>query len=337
MTSKPRSRKRKPKEQPAPGNRGRWFALASGLIMLAALVVVVSKRDEGLKFADLVRQAHPAWLLVALLLQFGTYMCAAGVWHRVLARQKIHRSLWQLIPLGIAKLFMDQVVPSAGLSGTLLVVRALKRRGVPDGASVSAVVVGMLGFHLAYALALVMALVLLGFSGDLSRKVLLLGVVAALFLGGIMALLAWLSHGKRQGKVRLWLMKLPGVSGFMKAIREAPPEALRDRPLLLQTTLLNLGIFVLDAATLGVCLLAIGATASFGGIFAGFVLASLVATVTIIPSGLGTFDATLIAMLHLVGVPTVAGLGAILLFRGFTLMLSLIPGLWLARREMKGK
>ena len=321
--------------KPAPSNRGRWFALASGLVMLAAIVVVVSKRDEGLRFADLVQRAHPAWLLVAVALQLGTYACAAGVWQRVLARQKIQRSLWQLIPLGIAKLFMDQVVPSAGLSGTLLVVRALKRRGVPDGASVSAVVVGMLGFHLAYALALVTALIVLGFSGELSRKVLLLGLLAALFLGAIVSLLAWLSHGKRQGTVRLWLMKLPGLSGFMKAIREAPPETLRDRPLLLQTTALNFGIFVLDAATLSVCLLAIGATAGFGGLFAGFVLASLVATITIIPSGLGTFDATLIAMLHLVGVPTVAGLGALLLFRGFTLMLPLIPGLWLARREMK--
>jgi uncharacterized membrane protein YbhN (UPF0104 family) len=64
-------------------------------------------------------------------------------------------------------------------------------------------------------------------------------------------------------------------------------------------------------------------------------MASLVATITIIPSGLGTFDAPMPAILHLVGVPTTHGVGAVLLFRGFTLMLPLFPRLWLARREMK--
>jgi glycosyltransferase 2 family protein len=67
------------------------------------------------------------------------------------------------------------------------------------------------------------------------------------------------------------------------------------------------------------------------------VIASLVATITIIPSGLGTFDATMLAMLHLLGVSTTHGVGAVLLFRGFTLMLPLLPGLWLARREMKAE
>ncbi len=47
-----------------------------------------------------------------------------------MAGKKDRRILKSLIPLGLAKLFTDQAVPSAGLSGTLLVARALKRRGV---------------------------------------------------------------------------------------------------------------------------------------------------------------------------------------------------------------
>ncbi|MDZ4864569.1 MAG: lysylphosphatidylglycerol synthase transmembrane domain-containing protein [Gemmatimonadota bacterium] len=288
--------------------------MASGLVVLAAVVVVVVRRDEGIKFADLVKRAQPGWLLLVLVLQAGTYVCAAGVWQRVLARQGIHNSIWQLIPLGLAKLFMDQVVPSAGLGGTMLVVRALKRRGVPEGASVSAVVVGMVSFHVAYGVALVVALALLGISGHLSGRMLWLAVLSTLFLGGMIGLLLWLSWGKEGGRVRVWLMRIPGLKGFMQ---------------------MQLGVFLLDTATLAACLASLGTTASFSGLFAGFVIASLVATITLIPSGLGTFDATLFAMLRLMGVPATAGLGAILLFRGFTLMLPLIPGLWLARREMK--
>lgn len=320
----------------APKARRLWLAWLSGILLLVVLGIVIAHRSEELRFADLLEQAQPGWLLLAVLLQIGTYACAAGAWQRVLARQQIRTPLWQLIPLGLAKLFMDQVVPSAGLSGTLLVVRALKRRGVPDGASVSAVVVGLLGFHLAYGLALVTALLLLALSGDLSRQMLSVAVLSSFLIGGMILGLLWLSRGRR-GRVRGWLMHTPGIRGFLQVLRDAPKQALHDRTLLLQTTALQFGIFVLDAATLGVCLAAIGATATVTGLFAALVLASLVATITIIPSGLGTFDATILAMLHLLGVSTTQGVGAVLLFRGFTLMLPLLPGLWLARREMKAE
>jgi hypothetical protein len=313
-----------------------WLAWLSGGLLLVAVGIVIARRGEELRFADLLKHARPSWLLLAAILQAGTYACAAGAWQRVLMRQHIRTSLWQLIPLGLAKLFMDQMVPSAGLSGTLLVVRALKRRGVPDGASVSAVVVGLLGFHLAYGLALATALVLLAMSGDLTHRMLSLTILAGFLIGAMIVALLRLSQGRR-GPVRGLLMRIPGFKGFLQELNDVPKEALHDRTLLLQTTGLQFGIFVLDAATLGVCLAALGTTASFPGLFVALVIASLVATITIIPSGLGTFDVTLLGMLHLTGVSVTIGVGAVLLFRGFTLMLPLLPGLWLARREMKAE
>lgn len=324
-----------PKRAAAPGRRRLWLAWVSGLLLLATVGVVVAQRGEGIEFAELVRRSRPGWLLLAVVLQVGTYACAAGAWHRVLARQGIHPSIWQLIPLGLAKLFMDQVVPSAGLSGTLLVVRALKRRGVSEGASVSAVVVGLLGFYLAYGLALATALLLLWIGGELGPRLLWLATLSTLLIGALVGGLLWLSRARSRSPVRHWLMRIPPIQGFLTALHSVPQQALHDRTLLAQTTLLQFGIFLLDSATLGICLLALGASASVSGVFAALVIASLVATITIIPSGLGTFDATMLGMLHLVGVPTTVGFGAIVLFRGFTLLLPLLPGLWLARKELR--
>jgi uncharacterized protein (TIRG00374 family) len=317
-----------------PESRRLWVGWVSGILLLVVVGLVVARRGEELRFAELLEQVRYGWFFLAVGLQVGTYACAAGAWHRVLARQHIHTSFWRLLPLGLAKLFMDQAVPSAGLSGTLLVVRALTRRGVPGGASSLAVVVGLLGFNLAYGLALVTALALLALSGDLSHRMLSLAIIASLLLGAAVVLLFWLVRGRR-GPVRGLLMRVPGFKGLLEELSAAPKEALHDRGLLLETTALQFGIFVLDAATLGVCLAALGAAASPAGLFVALVLASLVATITIVPSGLGTFDATMLAMLHLVGVPKTQAVGAVLLFRGFTLMLPLLPGVWLARREMK--
>jgi hypothetical protein len=252
----------------------------------------------------------------------------------VLAWQHIRTPFLPLIPLGPAKLFTDQMVPSAGLSGLLLVVRGLERRGVPDGPSVSAVVVGVLSFYLSNGVALVVALAFLALSGDLSRRLVGIALLAALMLGGMVAAVLWLSRAK-QGRVRDRLMRIPRIQGFLQQLRAAPKEALHDRGLLAETTAWQFGIFLFDTATLAVCLAALGTSANITALFAALVIASLVATITIIPSGLGTFDATMLVMLGLAGVPTAQSVGALLLFRGFSLLLPLVPGFWLARREMK--
>jgi glycosyltransferase 2 family protein len=53
-----------------------------------------------------------------------------------------------------------------------------------------------------------------------------------------------------------------------------------------------------------------------------------------IPLGLGTFEAACVGMLSLLGVAIEAALAATLLLRGLTFWLPMVPGLWLARREI---
>ena len=174
-----------------------WLAWLSGILLLGVVGIVIARRGEELRFVDLLQHVHPGWLLLAVLppdrhLHLRGRCLAAGP----VAAAHPHLAL-AAHPTRTRQAFMDQVVRSAGLSGTLLVVRALKRRGVPDGASVSAVVVGLLGFRMAYGLALVTALVLLGVSGDLSRRMLSLAILASFLIGAMILGLLWLSRGRR--------------------------------------------------------------------------------------------------------------------------------------------
>jgi uncharacterized protein (TIRG00374 family) len=69
-------------------------------------------------------------------------------------------------------------------------------------------------------------------------------------------------------------------------------------------------------------------------VFVSFVVASMVATLAWVPGGLGTFEGTSVAMLHVHGVTIEAALAATLLARGFTFWLPMALGLAIARREM---
>jgi glycosyltransferase 2 family protein len=76
-----------------PKVRAHWVSWFFGLGVLAAVVMFATHHSQEMAFAQLVLQARPAWLLVALLLQMATYMTDARIWQRVLGRANISKPL----------------------------------------------------------------------------------------------------------------------------------------------------------------------------------------------------------------------------------------------------
>src|SRR4029079_15403130 len=52
----------------------------------------------------------------------------------------------------------------------------------------------------------------------------------------------------------------------------------------------------------------------------------------IVPDGLGTFEATSVSMLRMVGIDVAVALSATLLFRGLSFWLPMLPGYWCTHR-----
>jgi len=312
------------------GVRAAWL---TGGALLVALVVAVARLGEERRFAELLREAQPAWLGVAALLQLGTYLCAAGVWQRALRAGGTRLGVGGLVPLGLAKLFADQALPSVGLSGTLLVVRALLRRGVPHGASVAAMLAGLMSYYVAYALAVAASLAVLWQHGELHRALLVLAFLFSLPAAGVPLAILWL-RGRAATSLPRALLRLPGARATMDALAQAPPGGIFGPRVAFETSALQLAVFFLDAATLEATLHAVGSSLAPGVAFASFIVASMVASLAWVPGGLGTFEGTCVAMLHVHGVGLEVALAAVLLLRGFSFWLPMLPGLWIARREM---
>ena len=305
-----------------------------GLMAFLAVILVVLHLGSLQKMAALIRSARPGWMLVALVVQFGTYVSAAFVW-RVALRQAGHPlALRTLIPLGIAKVFTDQVLPSGGISGTMLVVRGLTGRRVPAGIAMAAMLVGMVSYDIAYLFVVLASAGVLWVQHRLSVA-LIVGV--AIFVVVTVAVPAAVLGLKQWGQRApiAWLSKCLGVTTLLQELTDAPTRLLRSPGLLLQTVGLQLAIFVFDALTLWLAFNAIGEVPPLWVVFVSFIIASMVATIGPIPVGLGTFEATSVGMLSLLGVSVEAALAATLLLRALTFWLPMLPGIWLARREIR--
>ena len=310
---------------------GTWFA---GLVLLSGLIIVVSHFGELRHFVQLMRQADPAWLFLVLILQAATYTCVATVWNLALRKAGLHYSIISLIPVSVAKLFSDQAMPSGGMSGTAFFITALSRRGVPAHTCMAIMLLSVVAFYGAYLLAAILTVLLLWFYHAINTWIITVLVVFCLVAVGIPVGALWLrSLGRKQ--LPPVLLRFSGISHLRDMIANAPEELLRSPALVVVSMLLHGAVFVLDAASLWIMLQMVGVQLSFWVAFPSFILASMVATVSPIPLGLGTFEVTCVSMLGVLGVPIEAALTATILLRGFTLWLPMLPGMWLVRHALR--
>jgi uncharacterized protein (TIRG00374 family) len=311
-----------------------WRGWLIAALLLGGLVVAVLHWGEVKNFAKLIASAEPIWLAIAAVLQIGTYFGLSAQWWLTLRRAKTPRAHSELFRLTFAKHFADQVVPTGGMSGNVLVVDNLVKNDVPRGNAVAALLLQIIAYYLSYALGALWVLVDLWMKSRMSwllaAAVLAFLVVAA----GIPALILWL-HRRGQGKLPRLARKWSKARDFFELVGEAPGKLIRDPQLIAWLTVLNLLVFLADAATMQACIRALGIHAPLSAGYVAFMMASIAVILGPVPMGLGSFEAVSVAMLRLFGVPFEAAVSATLLFRGFTLWLPLIPGGLLLRSEMK--
>ena len=101
----------------------RWFSWLAGVAVVAAVIVAALHVSEEREFVRLAEDARPGWLIVAVLLQVGTYLAQAEILRLVTAAAHVRIPLATACKLSLAKLFVDQALPSVGLSGTVVVAR----------------------------------------------------------------------------------------------------------------------------------------------------------------------------------------------------------------------
>lgn len=324
-------------KQEAPEKEGflsNWRSWFLALLLIAGLIVAVMHWGDVKKFGKLLTDAKPLWLAAAIALQLGTYVGLAAQWWLVLRRAHTPEEGGDLFRLTFAKHFADQVVPTAGVSGNLLLVNRLVSLGVPRPNAVAALLLQIIAYYLSYALGALWVLVVLWWKSRMS--LLLAGAVLAFLVvaAGIPFLTLWL-HRRGQERLPRPIAKWSKARRFFELVGEAPKDLVRDPSLIAWLTILNLLVFIADAATMQACILALGFHAPLSAGYVAFMMASIAVILGPVPMGLGSFEAVSIAMLRLFGVPFEAALSATLLFRGFTLWLPLIPGGLLLRGELQ--
>lgn len=314
----------------------RWLRLLVGIGFFAGVVVVARHFSDEQEFVRLARQANPYWFILAVAFQVATYSTQGEIWRRVAQVDGRHLSAWAVYRLSLIKLFVDQALPSAGFSGSLIVGRVLDHHALRRGTVFAAAVINSTSFFFAYVLALGVALVVLFLSGRASPVTIVLSIAFMTFCAVVsigMLLLSGQDVAVRLGPIGRFFI----VRSSLNAIRDADPAIVRNPRIQAETTLFQLLTFLLDGLTLWTLVRSLGVAVSPGHAFSSFMIANLIRTAGIVPAGLGTFDATAVLMLTMEDISVAAALSATILFRVITFLLPMAPGLWFSRHLLHHK
>ena len=314
--------------------KGAIWGVAAGAILLTIIIVfLITHASEAKKLLLIIKEANFLWLGLAVLTEISTYIFAGGVWHIVAQSANYFIPFRSLGELAVEELSINQLLPTGGIAGHLIIITAMKRLGLPNALTMEILFVNLLAYYVAFSVVTFVALVVMFFYGDITPIILSL-VSTFLIIEIFITSMIWMAVNHKKLKIPNWIKNLKLISRILNLIEHISPKRVFSLKILTETSLLRVAIFLFDAGTLLFVMKAIGASNDFLTAFLALVMASVAGAIIILPGGIGGFEAGCIATLNLLGVPIGEAIATTILFRGLSFWLPLIPGLFLLRKDL---
>ncbi len=302
------------------------LALAIAIVVVIALFVS-TQRGELVAAIAIIGTANPFWLVLALLLQAAVYLCFATVYWRSLYLLGYNLGLLSLYGVAFIAIFFGRLIPMGGTSTFAFLLYQLRRRGIPDGTGAVAVTLDGLSYLIAFFAFLIGGFIYLFTHGELRVNQVLLIVVLILMIV-IFGMYLWgLSHDRalltrRVLGVKDWIGQLLRRSwsdtqllAFIAELYEGGTLIKRDRKGFMQLVALQMLALLLDCMTLLLLFWSVGVWPHLSVVLLGYSLAYFFSTISSLPGGGGTFEATMAVTITALGVDQPIALSVTLLYR----------------------
>jgi putative heme transporter len=294
----------------------RWAITIVVLIFVVELVVLPDIANVR-KSVRLLGRVNVAYLALAFVLEVAALLSYAELSRAVLDPNAPGR--WRMFRINMASLSVSHVLPGGTAPGTAIGYRLLLESGVSGPSAGFALATQGIGSAVVlngiFWVALIISIPFNGFN----PLYLIAAALGAVLLGAFAGTIFLLTKGKYRSIG--WLRRLANhipfvtpeqVSRLLQELADRFEVLLRDRQLLRRALGWAAANWLLDAASLGVFLLALGARLNPIDLLVAYGLANILAVIPITPGGLGVIEGILIPTIVGFHVPkTVAILGVI--------------------------
>jgi len=318
------------------------------LLLLAFVWVVVTRLTEIQNLAQTLAKGSWTWVLVAAILQVLYYVVMTASYQAALWTVEVRGSLFELLPVTFAALFVNVVAPTGNVSGMALWADDAARRGESPARTMAGTLLQLIIDFVAFTLVLTIGMVYLFLVNDLKvyeiggaviLLLLMLALSSVLALGLwqptlLRSLLLWLKNTANKLARRLKRSDFfddEWVERNAAEYTDASAAIARYPGRLVKTLAIMLVLHLVDLASLYALFLAFHYPIPIWALVAGYAMGILFWIVSPTPQGIGVVEGVMTLVFTSLGVPAATAAAVTLAFRGLTFWLPFLIGFVILR------
>jgi uncharacterized protein (TIRG00374 family) len=332
----------------------RWKLLLNILTVIALVVLVFAIREQlGDTLSNLAR-VH-AWVLLLLLpLQWVNYHAQAKMYQGLFAMLGNKLRYKFLFKTALELNFVNQVFPSGGVTGISYFGMRLRNKEITGGRATLIQIIKLGMLFLSFEILLVIGLFLLALGGQANDLVILVtGSISTFMVIGTLGFMSIIGSQKRIHVTFVYLTK--AINRLIHIVRPRHPETiniariensvmeLHNNYLLIRTQykLLRWPFFwalivnLTEVLKIYVVYLAFGEWVNIGAVILAYSVANFAGLVSVMPGGVGIYEALMTGVLAAAGIPARLSLPVTVMYRVLSTLIQLPIGYYFYNQTLR--
>lgn len=321
------------------------------LLALGGLAYAV--REQLIETVKNLTQVNVYWVLLIVPIEvFGHYGQAKlyqGLF-RILGERFRLRSMFRL---SLELNFVNTIFPSGGVSGFSYISLRMKDEGISTAKSTLVQTLRFILVFVSFQLLLLLGVLMLALGGNASNLTILvataIGTLAAVATLGLAFVI-----GSKQRINGFFTLVTRTVNRAIQLVRPNNPETInitraretftelhenymqirRDFSVLKSPILFALAANLAEVGAIYVVYLAFGQVVNPGAVIIAYAVANFAGLVSVLPGGIGIYEALMTAVLAAGGVPPSVSLPVTVMFRVLNMLVQLPPGFFFYQRNL---
>ncbi len=336
--------------------RAHWKVILNIVTFLGfALLIYVVRHQIAESFRTIGDIKWPLLLLLPVwqIINYDAYARQNQDLFAILGQKISYKFLYKV---NLELNFVNHVFPSGGVSGFSYYSLRMKDKGVTGTQASLVQLMRFVLVYVAFIFLLLLAMFMLSFSGSVNRFVLLAGgSITTLIVIGTIGMAFIIGSKQRISAFFGFLTK--ALNRLIHIIRPKYPETIsvarvkeifedlhdnyalikNDYSALKWPLIWSLVANITEMLTIYTVYLAFGHVVNPGAIILAYAIASTAGFLSVLPSGVGVYEALMTAVLAVGGIPPAISIPVTVMYRVVSMIIQLLPGYFLYYRRLRRK
>jgi uncharacterized protein (TIRG00374 family) len=333
--------------------RRRWKLIINVVTIMALVLLVIALHKQILDVFEQLDEVQ-WWLLFLIIpLEILNYDAQANVYKKLFAIVGNQLSYKHLFKVSLELNFVNHVFPSGGVTGISYFGLRMRSTNVTGAKATLVHLMKLVLLFLSFEVLVLLGVILMALDGSINSMVILIaGSLTTAMVLGTFGFVYVVGSARRIDTFFTSITKL--LNRLIHVVRPNYPETiniarakgtvneLHENYMLFQSKLKDLRnpfIYSLIAnftelMVIYVVYLAFGEAVNFGAVILAYAIANFAGFVSVLPGGVGVYEALMTGVMAAAGVPVALSIPAVVMYRVLSTLVQLPPGYYLYHKAL---